>query len=268
MAAVKGSRSITTTKNYRLFKIDSENRALDLPKHRKLKESLKQYGFLRSFPVVCSRDEEGHLVVKDGQHRLAYAEELGLPVHYVVEEVEFDIAVVNCTPKGWALRDYATKYASNGVQAYVEGLQFADEHSLPIGVAFALLAGTTTFGNIQNSFQGGTFKIKDRTWAHVVASTYTSVARLSKAVKNSNFLKAVMCLCRVPEFEPERLIHGAEQCRDKLVSYSTREAYLEMAEELYNFRRHKLVPIKIAALQAMKDRSPNNLLEVKAKKSA
>lgn len=256
MASAKGSKSITTTKNYRLFKISEENRSLDLKKHRKLKDSMQEYGFLRSFPVVCSRNGDAHLVVKDGQHRLAIAEELGLPVHYVVEEVDFDIAVVNCTPKGWTLRDYACKFAANGKKAYAEGLEFADSHGLPLGVAFALLAGSCGFTNVKPRFIDGTYQIKDRDWAHVVASTYVAMTRLSRTLNNARFLEAVMAVCRIESFEPDRLIHGAEQCRDLLVSYSTRDAYIDLIERLYNFNRRHLVAIKIEAIKAMRSRNP------------
>lgn len=249
------SRSITTTKNYRLFKISEDNRNLDLKKHKKLRESMAKYGFLQSFPVVCFRDENKSLVVKDGQHRLALAEELGLPVHYVIEDVDFDIAVINCTPKTWSLRDYAQTYASKGVEAYIEGIEFADSHGIPIGTAFGLLAGTTSFNNVQGAFIDGDFEIRDRDWANSVASLYTSMIGLSKELRKSQFLIACMAVCRVETFDAARLLGGAKRCRDKLVSYSTRDAYLEMLQEVYNFGRKSLEPLKIQAVQAMRDRA-------------
>lgn len=259
------SRSITTTKNYRLFKLSGENRPLQLAKHKKLKESMQKYGFLRSFPLSCVRDNDGNIVVKDGQHRLAFAEELGLQVHYVVEEKDYDVATVNCTAKTWTLRDYAQKYSADGIAVYQDGLEFAEEHGIPVGTAFALLAGTTTFQNVKNAFESGEFKAKDRHYADMVASTYAAIAKMSKAVKCARFLEACMAVCRVKDFDPSRLIGSCNRCRDKLVSYSTRDAYLEMIEEIYNYNRRQLAPLKIEALQAMKDRNAVNA-KVAAKK--
>src|SRR5262245_22388251 len=100
-------RTIQTTRNYRLFeRHEGENRPLNLKKHKKLIESMKRYGFLACFPLVCVRDPDGRLVVKDGQHRLAIAEMLALPVYWIEEAVDFDVAVINCTSKIWALKDY------------------------------------------------------------------------------------------------------------------------------------------------------------------
>ncbi|MCP4571449.1 MAG: hypothetical protein GY838_03785 [bacterium] len=253
MARLK-SRAITGTTNYLLFSNSKHNRGIDISKHRKLWVSMEKYGFLRCFPIVCVR-KNGKLIVKDGQHRLQIAQDLGLPVFYVVEETDFDIAEINNTPKTWGLYDYAKNYADNGRKAYREGLKFAAHHRLPIGVAFGMLYGTTS-KNVTPCLRSGTFRIKDRAWADIVASTYTAMIRLSKQLKTVRFLEALMAACRVKGFVPSRLIRGAQRCLDRLGSYSTRDAYLEMMEGLYNFNRQKTVPLKFMAIRAMKLRNP------------
>ncbi len=257
------SRKIQITSNYRLFqRHEGENRPLDLKKHRKLKESMVRYGFLECFPIVVVRAKDGVLVVKDGQHRLVIAEELGQPVAWVEEDVDFDVAIVNSTAKVWALRDYAQKHVANGLTAYEEGLNFADSNSLPIGIAFALLAGTTAFGNCKDAFMDGDWKIKDRPWAHAVASVYTQIVLLNPALNNQRFMEACMAVCRVGTFDPKRLIQNGDRCR---VPYAKRDAYLEMLEQVYNFGRKQLVGLKAAALMAMRERNPG---KAKAKKAA
>ena len=251
-------KKIMTTKNYRLFHRHSDdNRPLDLKKHKKLIESMKRYGFLRCFPIVVYREKKNgdRLIVKDGQHRLAIAETLGLPVYWVEEEIDFDVAFINGTPKGWELRDYAQKYATNGVKAYQEGMDFAEQYGLPLSMAFALLAGTTTFTNCYGPFEKGEFKVRDRKWAESVAGVYVPLVQMSPAIKNKRLVEAVMAVCRVPEFDGKRLLAGAERCREKLVPYSTRDAYLDMMEAVYNFGRKQLVGLKAAAMMAMRDRS-------------
>lgn len=245
---------INCTKNYRLFVSDKENRPVDRAKHRGLLASMKAYGFLRSFPLSCHRNGDKHLVIKDGQHRLLFAEELGLPVYWVEEAVDYDVAVVNTAQEKWTLADYAKKYATNGLQPYIDGLAFMERHKLPIGTAFALLAGTTGFTNISQAFKEGKFKVKDQKWADDVAMLYTGLIALSHEVRNARLIEACMAVCRVPEFDIARLLHGAKRCRDKLLAYSTRDAFLDMLEEVYNFGRAKLVGIKIEAIKVMRDR--------------
>lgn len=245
---------VNVTKNYRLFGRSAENRPLDMKAHKKLEQSMKQYGFLSCFPIVCYRDGKG-LIVKDGQHRLAIAETLGLPVYWMEEETDFDVAIINCTPKTWKLKDYAQKYAAQGKESYQSGLEFAEQYELPIGISFAMLAGTTTFGNIQDQFTRGDFKIKDSEWAYQVAGIYGPFKDLSPEKHNAQLLGAFMGVCRVPEFDPKRLLQNAKRCREKIVSYSTKDAYLEMIEEIYNFGRKTLVPLKIMAANAMRNRN-------------
>lgn len=247
-------RRIQATKNYRMFKRSDENRILNLKEHRRLELSLKKYGFLPCFPIVCERVGKD-LVVKEGQHRLAFAEALELTVYWVEDDSNFDIAEINCTPRGWTPKDYALKFAANGNGHYAELLEFTEQHSVPIGFAAAMLAGTTSFGNIANQYVSGAFRVKDRTWAADVAALYTPLVMLSKAVRNIRCLQACMAVCRVKEFECKRILQNAQRCREKLVSFSTKEAYLDMLEELYNFGRAKLFGLKAAATMAMRERN-------------
>lgn len=249
---------VNVTKDYRLFERSDDNRVVNLKKRKKLVESMKLYGFLRSFPICCVRNGDKHLVVKDGQHRLAIAEQLGLPVYWIEETTDFDVAIVNSTSKTWVLRDYAEKYARNGCRQYATGVEFADRFGVPIGTAFSLLAGTTSFTNIQPEFVAGKFKIKDLEWAECVGTVYSGVVEISPDVRSVRFIEACMACARVNGFDAARIIHNARQCRERLVSYSTRDAFLEMMEYVYNFKRQKTLPLKFLAVQAMRERNCAN----------
>lgn len=262
---MSSSRKINATKNYRLFNRSAENRVVNLKKHKKLEESLKKLGFLASYPIVCTRDKDGRLIVKDGQHRLVLAEKLGLTVHWVEETVEFDVAEINSTPKVWQVRDFCEKYAAQGLKSYAEGLEFSARHKMPIGAAFALLAGTTSFGNVQPDVIDGTYKVKDRAWAEAVAAIHGPLVALSAERHNAKLLEACMAVCRVDGFDGKRLLENAGRCRDKLKSYALRESYLEMLEEVYNFGRKHLVGIKAAATMALRER--NATVAAKKRKS-
>jgi len=250
------SERLMSTRNYGSFKSNhGDNRLLNLDEHNALLASMKEYGFLKSFPISVVSNGSGKLIVKDGQHRLAFAEKLGLTVYYVEEKMNFDVAKVNKSTKIWVPKDYAQKFAASGIKSYQEGLDFAEQYKLPIGIAFSLLAGYTEYTNVRKHFKNGTFKIKDRAWAEAVANVYTPLIALSKAIRSTRLLEACMAVCRVPNFDSKRLLRGAELCREKLVPYSTRDAYLEMLEAVYNFRRQQLVGLKSAAIMAMRDRA-------------
>lgn len=246
---------VNATKNYRLFARSDENRALVPEKHKRLLESMKQYGFLPEFPIVCYRDKNKNLVVKDGQHRLSIAETLGLTVHWVEESAPWDVAMVNSTARGWVPFDYAERYARQGKRDYEEGIEFMRAHGIPIGISFALLGGTTTFSNVQRDFLEGTFKVKDRKWAAAVAAVYGPFTVASKACRNARFIEACMAVCRIEGFSADRLLQNLGRCRDKLGAFASRDAYLEMLETIYNFGRKTLFALKNEAIMAMRRRN-------------
>jgi hypothetical protein len=249
------SKTIQTTKNYRMFRVSEDNRPLDLSKRKTLRDSMKMYGFLKSFPISCVRGDGKYLIVKDGQNRLAIAEELGLPVHYVIEEVDYDIATVNNAQQKWSMKDYAMKWASQNRKPYCELLEFIEQHSIPISLGLSLLSGSLHYsGEVRRQFKSGKFKITDYEFADKVASVYVQLTSLSPVVRNRNFLSAVTAVMRVESFECKRLIDGAKKRPEKLKAYSTREGYLDMIEDIYNFNRSKLVPIKLPALQALREK--------------
>jgi hypothetical protein len=248
------ANKIQTTKNYDLFTRSDLNRPLDMARHKKLFDSMRQYGFLRCFPVVVKR-QGGRLLIKDGQHRWMIAQTLGLPVHWVEEDVDFDVATVNSAAKPWVLRDYAEMHFQNGHRAYGEGLEFSAQHKLPLGMAFSLLAGNTCFHNCQSQFFDGTFRVKDRAWADAVAGIYGPLTTMSPGLKNARFAEACMAVCRVEGFDGKRLVGNAERCREHLVPYATRDACLGMLELVYNHSRKTTIPLKFAAIAAMKARN-------------
>lgn len=248
---------VNATKDYAIFHRCDDNRPMNLARHKKLADSLKKYGFLKSFPLVCQRDAKGRLVVKDGQHRLAIAQSLGIAVWWIEEDVEFDIATVNCTAKTWVLRDYAERFAQLGNKHYVEGLDFAKAHGIPVGIAFAMLAGTVSFGNIEVAFTAGDFKVKDRPWADTVAATYGPLVELAPAAKSQVLLLACMAVARVPGFDPKRMTAGATADPGQLKPFAHRDEFLAVLEELYNHKRStkNRVPLKFLAAQVMTERN-------------
>lgn len=260
---------IKETKDYSIFHRSAENRQTDISKHKRLLESMKRYGFLRCFPIVVHRDKRGRLIVDDGQHRLAIAESLGLPVYYVEEDVAFDIALINCTAKTWKVKDYVQKYCDNGNKEYQDAVEFAEKNNLPLGTAFCLLGGTASFGNVKAQLEDGTFKIKDRKWAESVAGIYVPMVKMEPALRKDTFVEACMAVCRVKDFNSARLLKCAERCREKLVNYGTREAYLDMLEEVYNYGQSKLLGLKALAMMAMRSRNAvNRSIEKKQKRIA
>lgn len=250
---------IKKTTNYDLFEKHGDNRQLKLSKHRKLSKSMEEMGFLPYWPVVVGKNGVGKFKIFDGQHRAVIAKSLGLPIYYVISDREFDIARINDTQKTWDTLDYAEVYAAKGIDSYRQGLDFMVEHGIAIGQSFALLAGVTNYNNIVESFKAGKFRVTDLDWAEKVVGVFCPIRAMTGKINRSAFLQACMSVCRVPYFEVSRMVSSAEKQRNQLESYSTREAYLTMLEEIYNKHRQSKFshPLKFDAIEAMNNRRTN-----------
>lgn len=262
---MSATAKINKTKNYSMFQISIENRPLDITKHKRLKESMLKYGFLQSFPISCYRDDKGNLIVKDGQHRLAIAQELGLVVHWIEDTQDFCVAEVNSTSKAWCIDDYARRFAADGNFNYQIALEFAEKTKIPISLAAGFLAGHCGSSNVMKDMKDGTFRIKDQEYAYNVADLYKGLLSLAPNIRHNNLILACAAVVRVKNFDQKRMLQNAARCREKLIKYSQREAFLQMLEDIYNFGRSILVPLKIEAIEVMKNRNATTVAAKKKK---
>jgi hypothetical protein len=245
------------TKNYSQFFYTKENRDVDIlhlkPQHKALRESMQQYGFLPAFPLMV-RTQNGRFAVVDGQHRLTFAKELGLEVFFVIDDKDVNISAVNQAQANWSPKDYANRWAHAGRPDYVEAIAFANEHNAPLVLAFAMLAGTTTSGNIMWRVKDGSYQIKARELAHRVMSIYRDLTAVNSKAKGARLIEALWACCHVDYFDESRLIETVSRRPGLLSQAGTRDAYLDALTEIYNFGRKAQAPLRFDAEQAMRNR--------------
>lgn len=255
----KSNGSLTThiTKNYGMFVETKDNRPIQVEKRGLLRKSMMKYGYLPEYPVVCVRGKDKKLYVRDGQHRLKIAEELGLPVHYVITEHQAEIWEVNNTQKAWSMRDTAMCFAGQGNKQYLELLDFAEQNTVPLNLALQLLSdqACANGSNLTSKFRSGGFVVKNRQSADRVMKLYHGITKFNKAIKDRFFLDALISVCRLAGVEDDRFTRGASRAAEHLKKYGTRDGYLEMLEELYNYGRSKKTPIKVSAQNAVASRN-------------
>jgi hypothetical protein len=246
------------TREYKRFYFPADNRPIDVvnlrPQHKRLRESMREYGFLPSFPLMV-QVVNGKLYVKDGQHRLTFARELGLDVFYVITDQDISIAKINQAQVGWTPKDYAMSFAAQGKHDYQRAIGFCDRYRIPISVGFAMLRGTIVAHNIKAEFETGTYKITNETFASRVAKLYKEIVEISPKVRQQNMLHALWSCCHVETFDETRILQTASKRPDLLQNLGTVENFLQMLEEIYNFGRRTKEPLKFEAEQAMRARS-------------
>lgn len=247
---------ITTTKNYAMFDRSRENRPVNLLNRHRLRNSMKEYGWLKAFPMFAQRTENGRLVIIDGQHRFEIAKEIGIAVCYIVDATQVDVTKLQGGAP-WVPKDYAGSFAQRGYKDYERVLEFAGKHGIPLSTAAALLAGTVSFGNVNTAFRDGSYKVRDELFADQVATIFATMKAYGRFTSKQSYIDAIAACCRADGFNVRRLLNNVKRCPEKLQPYATREAVLTMMEEIYNYAQIKRFGLKAAAENAMRVRNPN-----------
>lgn len=247
-----------TTTNYSMFTLEEGNRDVDLDdkETKTLAELMVEFGWLDAFPLMAQKRGK-KLIVKDGQHRLAIAKEFGIPVKYVVLDGALpDIAKLQRSQKKWKPIDFAMRFAKAGNDNYIELLEFFDKYGIPITMSAALLANTSTFGNVSDRFYSGRYEIRNLLLAKKVAETRRQLMEINSSFKKLQAVTALWACFHVDYFDPKRLIKGATRHSGAIKNMGNKEAYLDLYQELYNFGRQDRAPLRFDSDEAMKARSP------------
>lgn len=246
---------IKTTSDYSQFQLMEQNRdvSMENKKAKNLAKSMRQHGWLNSFPLMAKK-RDGKLVVIDGQHRLAVAREYGIPVKYVIEDVEVDVAQLNDTSHAWTVVDFVNRYAKEGLDEYVELIEFSQRYGISVNMASGLLANTSTPGNVINKVKAGTFRITSRPMATSIAECYRALSIIHPAFNKNNALKVLFACFQVSYFDPSRLISGAEKRSAEIKSVTKMDLFFDLFEDLYNYNRREKHPLRFDAEQAMTER--------------
>lgn len=255
MSSNREKPRLRATKDYSLFVHSAENRPINIEKRKLLRRLMQEHGFLPEHPIIVRKTARGKLEIKDGQHRFAIAQELGLTVWFVISDSEVSTADLNDSIVRWTSWDFATCYANQGKADYAELIEFSKQYSIPLQLSAALLADTISGTNVWKAFKSGTYEIKSRQRALLIATLFAHLIKINSKCKNIRLVEAIYALSLVPGFNATRMMDGASRCRNDLQPFATREGYLNCLEAIYNYgRRGADIPLKIPAENAMRER--------------
>lgn len=246
----KHNTIIYKTRNYELFERDPVNRATD--ENSQLFASMKKHGWIEAYPAFVVPTGRGTFRVKDGQHRIAYAKDLGLPVLYVTpHENGIAIPELNNTQRRWSLADYITSYANQGNEHYKRLLNFQAQHGLPLSVCANLLSGCV--GSATASVKRGLFKIKSEDHAARVCSIVSCASTQVKWSSNTYFISAISLALKYSNLEERVLCEKIRKHPALLILMPTVDDFLEMIEKLYNHCSRNLISIRHAVRAGIKE---------------
>jgi len=249
--------TVKWTLDYSIFSMININRAvcLDSAKRRRLVQSMQQYGFIPAYPINVYRVGD-RLEVQDGQHRLVTARLLGLPVYYVEIRHQIDIPRIQNTQAPWTIRDYAEAYAKAGNPHYRELLDFAEMYEVPIGTARDILGNCAggRSGHINTKFRSGVWKVTSRKNAERVVHLLSAIASVAPQCRSRFLIAALFAYSLIEGVDDRQLTANLHRKPEMARQYGSRDGYLDMLEQIYNFRSRQATPIRVYAENMLKTR--------------
>lgn len=232
---------IRTTTNYNQFKQLTGNRSINQSHKARLMESMREnYRF-----TVITVNENYEVI--DGQHRLACAKELGLPVHYVVCKGYglSDVQQLNANLKRWTTNDYLEGYCEMGNEHYLFYRAFKNSFRLGHNECMRLLSGSYK-GRKFDDFRNGEFTVVDGAKAMDYAEKIVGLEDLYPGVRRRAFVFAMMDLLDLPQFDYDRFRSKLERQRAKMHDCTSSDQYKDLIETIYNFYTSDKVNLRFA----------------------
>ena len=105
------------TTNYDLFSFYEENRKISKGNIKQKIKSIQNIGYIESLPIIV--DENFKII--DGQHRFLALKELGLPIIYAIEQIDYSKAMIelNKSQEIWRLQEYICHHAAKGSKSHL-----------------------------------------------------------------------------------------------------------------------------------------------------
>lgn len=226
---------ILKTRDYSFFKFD-RNRAV-IPSHvKKLAMDMKENGWLAGSVVIT--DEKGNL--RDGQHRVLGAEMANVEVHYAMyKKMSVDTTrMLNTKKKNWNIIDHLGFYVKEGNQNYVLLDRFMKNFPTLRPTECTMLVKNSTSSAERGEFESGNFVVRDMKlayeWGHSIMKLKPY---FEKGYNKSIFVRAMVRVLQKPNFDFNEFLHKIELRPRSIYMCGTVEQYLEMIEDIYNYKR-------------------------------
>ena len=225
------------TKDYSMFKTHPENRDIINSHVNTLAKKMKDRGWLKTSVVTIN---EKHQVI-DGQHRVRAAQIAGVPIRYVIVTgaAADEIISMNQNQRNWSPFNHILRWVKNGNKHYINLAEFINEFP-----QFKITECTNFCTNGVSSvnreqFEGGRWVTKDMKKAREYA---TNVLRLQpyfdKYYTKAIFVRAMMkVMSSKKDFNFDEFLHKVKLRPNMLVPCGTVEQYVEMIEDIYNYKR-------------------------------
>lgn len=231
-------QKIYKTTNYDQFIINEANRPIKDRRVRQLAEAIEKKNLLDEYPI----DVTDRMEVMDGQHRLAAAELLKLPIYYRFTELTIvDTREAGRLREKWGLGDYLHHYCKLQHPEYIKLQEFLDKYpfvSVPQALAW-VQRWVTVDQAVRQAFEAGEFVFSEQERVTRIAEAILDFEPIFQYYKHRSFGVAISRLLESPKYDHKVMMSKAAEYHMKMFKCPDANSYIDMLEEVYNYRRPK-----------------------------
>lgn len=235
---------IFETKDYSMFKFREDNRLVNTNHVKKLASRMRERGWLSSSVVTLNGSGE----VIDGQHRVKAAMSVGAPIRYKVTRGagSDEMTEMNTLQKNWSPFDHLHKFVTKGNSNYITFDKFVRDYPMFKYTEVAMFLNNNMSTIQRHVFESGLYVVKNerkgREWANYILELKPYFEKYyTKAIFVRAFIKIVS---NKKEFVFDEFLHKVKLRPNNLVACGTVDQYVEMIEDIYNFKRSKKVNLR------------------------
>jgi hypothetical protein len=235
---------IFETKDYSIFKFRDDNRIVNTNHVKKLSQRMKDNGWLSTSVVTINGSGE----VIDGQHRVKAAMSVGCPIRYkcVRGAGSDEMTSMNTLQRNWSPFDHLHKFVKKGNPNYITFQKFKEEFPMFKYTEIAMLLQNSTTSIKRDNFDSGNYVVrnekKGRLWGQYLLELKPYFEKYyNKSIFVRGFLKIIS---NKKEFVFEEFLHKVKLRPNMLVACGTTEQYIEMIENIYNYKRSNKVNLR------------------------
>ena len=204
--------------------------------NRKVHLSKKQIENFENFGIISPIIVNEHMTIIDGQHRLAAAAFLKIPIRYIMlsGKTVSDIVAINSVSNNWVTRDFLEAYAEDGNEDYKFVLRLLDNCSLREGALTRICENTIS--PVDKAVNSGNLKVHNRAVVENFVREYENFCKVIKIDINSTLAINMNVLYRYKKFSFERMAEKIIQTntRDEIVPRLPLHIMLKKLLEIYN----------------------------------
>lgn len=222
---------IQNTTQYDCFKYIVSNREINNAHVNKLVKSITKNNLLHLNPVIVNPNME----VVDGQHRIAAAEILQVPIYYQVDDKvsKKDLSDLNSVKKNWSTMDYINYWTIEKAIGFDILSKFLSVYpSIPPSTALMLLSADGS--RDVNSLKGGYVDTSNMDTATEMAEIIKKYRNLIDFAYDRNFILAIYKIFKTGKYKHEVMEKRLEHQSRSLVKCATIKQYIDLLEEIYN----------------------------------